>query len=48
MLPRTEEANARYENPDNDPLGLWTSVALQAKSGSENNIYEYTFPNGVT
>src|SRR5262249_18317810 len=23
LLPRTEEANARYENPDNDPRGDW-------------------------
>jgi len=47
LLPRTEDMNARYENPDNDPRGLWTSVALQAKSGSEKNVYEITFPNGV-
>lgn len=47
LLPRTEELNARYSNPDNDPRGEWTSVALQAKSGSENNIYEITFSNGV-
>ena len=24
-LPRTEEANARYSNPDNDPRGVWQS-----------------------
>lgn len=47
LLERTEEMNARYENPDNDPRGLWTSVALQAKSGSESNIYEVEFENGV-
>ncbi len=47
LLPRTEKANARYDNPDNDPKGLWTSVALTAKSGSSENIYEYVFPNGV-
>ncbi|SHH24312.1 adenine-specific DNA-methyltransferase [Fibrobacter sp. UWCM] len=47
LLPRTAEANARYENPDNDPKGPWTSVALTAKSGSAENIYDYTFPNGV-
>jgi len=47
LLPRTEELNARYSNPDNDPRGDWTSVALQAKSGSVNNIYEITFSNGV-
>ncbi len=45
LLERTEEANARYSNPDNDHRGNWTSVALTAKSGS--SIYEYTFDNGV-
>ena len=44
-LSRTEEQEARYQNPDNDPRGAWTSVALQAKSGSKT--YEITFPNGV-
>lgn len=47
LLARTEEMNARYDNPDNDPRGKWTSVALQAKSGSDNNIYEVEFDNGV-
>ncbi len=47
LLPRTDELNARYNNPDNDPRGLWTSVALQAKSGSEANKYKIKFSNGV-
>lgn len=47
LLPRTDELNERYQNPDNDPRGVWTSVALQAKSGSETNKYEMNFPNGV-
>ncbi|MFT4186761.1 MAG: DNA methyltransferase [Micrococcaceae bacterium] len=46
LLPRTEELNKRYSNPDNDPKGKWTSVALQAKSG--NNTYKVTFPNGIS
>ena len=45
-LSRTAEQEARYQNPDNDPRGAWTSVALQAKSGS--STYEITFPNGIT
>lgn len=48
LLGRTEEMDNRYANPDNDPRGNWTSVALQAKSGSDKNIYEITFDNGVT
>lgn len=47
LLERSEEANARYDNPDNDPRGKWTSVALQAKSGSAANTYEIEFPNGI-
>jgi len=47
LLPRTEEMNARYSNPDNDKKGVWTSVALQAKSGSKSNLYEIEFSNGV-
>ena len=46
LLPRTEEMNARYKNPDNDPRGAWTSGALQAKSGSDSYVYEITTPNG--
>jgi adenine-specific DNA-methyltransferase len=39
--------NARYSNPDNDPKGNWTSVALQAKSGTKDNVYEIKFSNGI-
>lgn len=46
LLPRTEEMNARYSNPDNDPRGVWTSGAIQAKSGTANLIYEITTPAG--
>ncbi len=34
LLPRTEEMNARYKNPDNDPRGDWKAIPLHAKSGS--------------
>lgn len=46
LLPRGEEIPNGYANPDNDPRGLWTSVILSAKSGSENLIYEIETPNG--
>jgi len=45
LLERTEEQLNRYKNPDNDPRGLWTSVALQAKSGS--STYKIKFDNGI-
>lgn len=36
LLPRTEEMNARYKNPDNDPRGPWQSGDLVA-SGERSN-----------
>lgn len=46
-LPRTEDMNNRYSNPDNHPKGKWKSTPLHAKSGSKNHNYIYTFNNGV-
>lgn len=46
LLPRGEEIHSGYSNPDNDPRGVWTSVILSAKSGSESLIYEITTPSG--
>ena len=48
LLPRTEEMNDAYKNPDDDPRGDWKSTPLHAKSGTEKNRYSLTFPNGVT
>ncbi|WP_300691876.1 MULTISPECIES: site-specific DNA-methyltransferase [Helicobacter] len=47
LLQRTDEMLESYKNPDNDPRGVWTSITLQAKSGSENMRYKVVFPNGV-
>ena len=48
-IPRSDEMNARYRNPDNHPRGVWKSTPLHAKSGSEKNkSFTYTFKNGVT
>ncbi len=47
MLPRTQEMDARFKNPDNDPRGDWQSISLHAKSGRESDIYTLTLPNGV-
>ena len=46
LIPRGDEIPSGYGNPDNDPRGLWTSVILSAKSGSQNLIYEITCPSG--
>ena len=58
LLKRTEAADARFSNPDNDPRGVWTSgdftISLTggqrgaqfAKTGQSNNLYEITTPSG--
>jgi adenine-specific DNA-methyltransferase len=47
-LPRSNEMNARYSNPDNDPKGPWKSTPLHAKSGSEKSRrFEFRFSNGI-
>lgn len=45
-LPRTEEMNARYKNPDNDPRGPWSSGDLTAKTYSAAYDYPITTPSG--
>lgn len=45
-LPRTEEMNSRYKNPDNDPRGPWSSGDLTAKTYSESYDYPITTPSG--
>src|SRR3989339_798038 len=47
LLERTEEQNARYKNPDNDPRGGWMTQPLHAKSGTDKT-YTFTFKNGIT
>ena len=48
LLPRTEEMNAAYKNPDNHPKGPWKSTPLHAKSGSAaSGQFSYVFKNGV-
>ncbi len=45
-LPRSDEANDRYSNPDNDPRGLWTSGDLSVGPRIESKVYEITAPSG--
>lgn len=47
LLPRTEEANARYKNPDNDPKGPWTPDNMTVKTYSSAYDYPITTPNGT-
>jgi len=45
-LPRTEEANARYSNPDNDPRGVWMSSDISVKTYNAACDYPITAPSG--
>lgn len=44
LLPRTEEMNSRYQNPDNDPRGPWQSGDLVANEERTNGYYEVVSP----
>ncbi|MFC5428750.1 site-specific DNA-methyltransferase [Paraburkholderia denitrificans] len=48
-LPRSEEMDGRYRNPDNHPKGPWKATPLYAKrTGSEKEqAFSFTFKNGV-
>ena len=45
-LPRTAEANARYQNPDNDPRGPWKPSDLSVKTYNAACDYPITTPTG--
>ena len=47
-LPRTEEANARYSNPDNDPRGIWKPSDMSVKTYNAECDYPITTPSGRT
>ena len=58
LLPRSEVADSRFKNVDNDPRGAWSSGdftisltggqrgAQYAKTGHSENIYEIVTPSG--
>jgi adenine-specific DNA-methyltransferase len=46
LLPRTEEMEARYDNPDNDPRGPWKPGDLSARNYYSEGIYAITCPSG--
>ncbi|WP_173636649.1 site-specific DNA-methyltransferase [Lactobacillus crispatus] len=43
---RSNEADDRYSNPDNDPRGVWQSDNLSVGPAIEKNIYPVTTPSG--
>lgn len=44
LLPRTDEMNSRYKNPDNDPRGPWQSGDLVASGERSNGHFIVTSP----
>jgi len=46
LLQRTEEQNARYKNPDNDPRGQWKPADLSVKTYSKEYDYPIITPSG--
>lgn len=45
-LPRSDESDNRFSNPDNDPRGVWASGPIQAGPRAESRVYEITTPSG--
>ena len=48
LLERSDEMNARYKNPDDDPRGIWkpADATAQAGHGTKSQFYELIAPNG--
>ncbi|MGP1439000.1 MAG: site-specific DNA-methyltransferase [Treponema sp.] len=45
-IDRSEEANNRYANPDNDYRGVWSSSDISVGPAIPANIYKITTPSG--
>jgi len=46
LIPRTQEMNKRYSNPDNDPRGPWKSSDFSVKTYSSDYDYPIKTPSG--
>ncbi len=46
LLPRTEEQNSRYKNPDNDPRGPWKAGDMSVGRYTPKDCYEVITPSG--
>lgn len=45
-LPRTDEQDRRFTNPDGDPRGAWISGPIQARNYYSRGLYSITTPGG--
>lgn len=46
LLPRTEDMDGRYKNPDNDARGPWKPADFSVKTYSKANDYKIVTPSG--
>lgn len=46
LLPRTEDMEARYSNPDNDPRGPWKAADLSGRNYYGEGTYSIVTPSG--
>nr|VFJ99562.1 MAG: adenine-specific DNA-methyltransferase [Candidatus Kentron sp. LFY] len=46
LLPRTEEMEGRFTNPDNDSRGVWSSSDMAARNYYSEGRYPVTCPSG--
>ncbi|MDR0735547.1 MAG: site-specific DNA-methyltransferase, partial [Zoogloeaceae bacterium] len=46
LLPRTDEQNKAYKNPDKDPRGVWKTGDLSARNYYSAGTYSITCPSG--
>lgn len=46
QLARTDEMEARYKNPGNDPRGPWKAADMSARNRYDAGIYSVTSPSG--
>lgn len=47
LLPRSQELDDTYSNPDDDPRGPWTTNAVQARNYYSQGSYEIVSPSGT-
>lgn len=45
-IPRSSDTDSRYNNPDNDPRGVWSSSDISVGPAIEANVYPITTPSG--
>ena len=47
-LPRTEQMDSKYKNPDNDPRGAWRNIVASAPDSAAHQGMVYAIQNPTT